>query len=56
MKYEGANGIKGSPDTISVHFSCTWSNATALDSNEQSLDRLRNLGFCSNENNNAIKI
>ena len=53
VKYEGASGIKGSPDTISVHFSCTWSNATALDSNEQSLDRLRNLGFCSNENNNA---
>ena len=51
VKHEGANGNKGNPDTISVHFSCAWSNPTALDSNEQSLDRLRNLGFCSNGNN-----
>ena len=52
VKYEGANGNKGNADTISVHFSCAWSNPTALDSNEQSLDRLRNLGFCNNGNHN----
>ena len=51
VKYEGANGNKGNPDTISVHFSCAWNNPTGLDSNEQSLDRLRNLGRCYNGNN-----
>ena len=51
VKYEGANGNKGNADTISVHFSCAWSNPTALDSNEQSLNRVRNLGFCNNGNN-----
>ena len=52
VKYEGANGTTANHDTISVHFSCTWSNPTALDSSEQTFDRLRNLGFCNNENNN----
>ena len=50
VKYEGASGTKGNPDTISVHFSCIWSNPTGLDSNEQTLDRVRNLGFCYNGN------
>ncbi len=53
VKHEGATGKKGTTDTISVHFSCAWSNPTALDRNEQSLDRLRNLGFCNNGNNNS---
>ena len=52
VKYEGASG-KGSPEAISVHFSCEWSNATGLDSNEQSLDREQNLGFCRRGNNAA---
>jgi hypothetical protein len=47
VKYEEGSGSKG---TISVHFSCTWSNPDGLDSNEQSLDRARNLGFCWNGN------
>ena len=51
VKYEGANANQGNVDTISVHFSCVWNNPTGLDSNEQSLDRLRNLGFCYNGNN-----
>jgi hypothetical protein len=51
VKREGGNGNKGNPDTISVHFSCAWNNPAALDSNEQTLDRLRNLGFCNNGNN-----
>lgn len=56
VKYEEVSGTKGNPDSISVHFSCTWNNPTALDSNEQSLDRLRNLGFCNNGNNNASNL
>ena len=51
VKYEGTSGNAGNPDTIGVHFSCAWSNPTALDSNEQSLARQRNLGFCNNGNN-----
>ncbi len=53
VKYEGANADQGNVDTISVHFSCVWNNPTGLDSNEQSLNRLRNLGFCHNGNNDV---
>ena len=42
----------GNPDTIGVHFSCTWNNASGVDANEQSPDRSRNLGYCNDLNNN----
>jgi hypothetical protein len=42
----------GNPDTIGVHFSCTWTNLNGVDAAEQSLDRSRNLGYCNNLNNN----
>jgi hypothetical protein len=51
VKYEGTSNTSVTPDTISVHLSCTWSNPSALDSNEQTLDPLRNLGFCNKGNN-----
>ena len=35
-----------------MHFSCTWTNASGADTNEQSLDRSRNLGYCNDLNNN----
>jgi hypothetical protein len=54
VKYEGANGNKGNSDTISVHFSCAWNNPTAVDSNEQSLNRVRNLGFCNNASSSKL--
>jgi len=43
---------KGNPDSISVHFSCTWSNPSGSDANEQSPDRARGMGVCHNLNNN----
>ena len=52
VKQEGANGNKGNADAISVHFSCAWSSLAALDGDDQSFDRLRNLGSCNNGNNN----
>ena len=42
----------GNPDTVGVHFSCTWNNASGVDANEQSPDRSRNLGYCNDLNNN----
>ncbi len=44
---------KGNPETIGVHFSCTWSNQSGVDANEQTLDRGRNLGYCRDMNNNT---
>ena len=44
---------KGNPDTIGVHFSCTWSNQSGVDANEQTLERTRNLGYCRDMNNNV---
>jgi hypothetical protein len=43
---------KANPDTIGVHFSCTWTNASGVDANEQMPDRARNLGYCHDLNNN----
>ena len=43
---------KGNPDTIGVHFNCTWTNAAGVDTAEQTLDRTRSLGFCNDLNNN----
>jgi hypothetical protein len=43
---------KGNPDTIGVHFNCTWTNASGVDTAEQTLDRRRNLGYCHDLNNN----
>jgi hypothetical protein len=51
VKYLGGGDAQANPDTIGVHFSCTWSNTTGEDSNEQTLGRVRNLGFCPNANN-----
>lgn len=49
VKFIGSG--KGNPETISVHFSCVWDNITGKDSDEQALDRQKNLGFCYNANN-----
>lgn len=43
---------KGNPESIGVHFSCTWTNASGVDANEQFPDRARNLGYCKDLNNN----
>lgn len=43
---------KGNPESIGVHFSCTWSNQSGVDANEQTLDRGRNAGYCHDLNNN----
>ncbi len=43
---------KGSPDSIGVHFNCTWTNQSGVDVNEQTADRTRNLGYCKGLNNN----
>jgi len=50
VKYLGAG--RGNPESITVHFSCTWSNSSGSDAEEQTLDRGRNMGFCYNGNNN----
>lgn len=44
VKYLGDG--RGNPETISVHLSCNWSNSSGNDSEEQTLDRERNLGYC----------
>ncbi len=44
VKYLGEG--RGNPETISVHFSCNWSNSSGNDSEEQTLDRGRDLGYC----------
>jgi hypothetical protein len=51
VKYLGAD--KGNPETISVHFSCEWGSSTGQDSEEQQLDRDRNMGYCSGANANV---
>jgi hypothetical protein len=43
---------KGNPETIGVHFNCTWANSSGVDANEQMLDRVRRLGYCNDLNNN----
>ena len=44
VKYLGEG--RGNPESISVHFSCNWSNSTGNDGEEQTLDQARNLGYC----------
>ncbi len=51
VKYLGPG--KGSPESISVHFSCAWANPTAADAAEQPLARDRDLGYCPNGNNDT---
>jgi hypothetical protein len=47
---------RGNPDSISVHFSCAWSNPSGNDSEEQALDTQKNLGYCYNGNNDHLNL
>ncbi len=52
VKYVGGDN-KGNPETISVHLSCNWGSDTGNDSEEQSLDREKNMGYCPSANANV---